>query len=547
MNLSASAVLLAAAPLLPIALVAAWLVAPLRKWMPIFLVCAPLAGLAASLLSVGGATVTFWRGLVPITFALDPPAAVLLGVSSLLWTAAAIYLVITQRDRPAADGQFAICWLLTLAGSMGVFVAADLASFFLAYTLVSIPAYGIIVCDDTPPVCRAGAVYIAYAVLGETILLMAFALLAAATPGGSLSIDEVMAALPASPWGSATVALLMLGFGLKIGLVPLHAWMPLTYRAAPIPAAAVLSGAGVKAGVIGLIRFLPLGTALPVAGTALTAVGLFGAFYGVAIGLTKANPKTVLAYSSVSQMGLVAAVLGMALTDGNTGAATPAAFYAAHHVLVKGALFLAVGLAGMTSPRRWLLVLSPALVLALGLGGLPLTGGALAKLATKAVLGEGLVSILSDLSAAASTLLMLHFMRCLAVEPVSDRPRATPLSLASTWLVLAVASVAIPWILYPLATGAARASAVAPASLWASFWPVLLGMLLATLLYSRRDRVPQTADEEMAEPANGLMHAALRCSDVIAGGEREFRRWPVASLSLLVTAVLLGTAMLVAR
>jgi formate hydrogenlyase subunit 3/multisubunit Na+/H+ antiporter MnhD subunit len=514
--------------------------------MPVFLIFAPLAGLAASLISAEGTTVTFWRGLVPITFVLDPPAAMLLGVSSLLWTAASIYLVTTQHDR-AADGQFAICWLLTLAGSIGVFVAGELASFFLAYTLVSIPAYGIIVHDDTPPVRRAGAIYIAYAVVGETTRLMAFALLAAATPGGRLSIDEVMAALPASPWGSATIALLILGFGMKIGLVPLHAWMPLTYRAAPIPAAAVLSGAGVKAGVIGMIRFLPLGTALPVAGTALKAVGLFGAFYGVAIGLTKANPKTVLAYSSVSQMGLIAAVLGMALTAGNAGAAVPTAFYAVHHVLVKGALFLAVGLAGMTSSRRWLLVLSPALVLALSLGGLPLIGGALAKLATKAVLGKGLIASLSDLSAAASTLLMMHFIHRLAVEPVPDRARATPLSLTASWLVLAVASVAIPWILYPLATGAPRASAFAPASVWASFWPVALGALLATLLYSQRDRLPEAPGDEPVGPVNGLMHATLRCAEVIAGSEREFRRWPVASLSLLVSAVLLGAAMPVAR
>ena len=61
--------------------------------------------------------------------------------------------------------------------------------------------------------------------------------------------------------------------------------------AAPIPAAAVLSGAAVKAGVIGLIRFLPLDAALPGWGEALAAAGLFCAFYGVAIGITQSNPE----------------------------------------------------------------------------------------------------------------------------------------------------------------------------------------------------------------------------------------------------------------
>ena len=110
--------------------------------------------------------------------------------------------------------------------------------------------------------------------------------------------------------------------------MPLHVWMPLTYSAAPIPAAAVLSGAAVKAGVIGLIRFLPFETGVPGWGEVLAAVGLLSAFYGVAIGITQTNPKTVLAYSSVSQMGLLAAVLGMGLAVGDAGTPAAAAFYA---------------------------------------------------------------------------------------------------------------------------------------------------------------------------------------------------------------------------
>src|SRR5262249_34050582 len=151
-----------------------------------------------------------------------------------------------------------------------------------------------------------------------------------------------------------------------------------------IPAAAVLSGAAVKAGVIGLIRFLPFETALPGWGEALVAAGFFSAFYGVTIGITQVNPKTVLAYSSVSQMGLLAAVLGMGLAAGDRSAMIPVAFYALHHILVKGGLFLAVGVAPLTTRlRRLWLVLLPAAVIALGLAGLALTGGALAKLATK--------------------------------------------------------------------------------------------------------------------------------------------------------------------
>ena len=312
----------------------------------------------------------------------------LLGAAALLWIAAGIYARSYLKGQPNR-GRFAVWWLLSLTGSLGVFMAGDMATFYVTFGLASLAAWGLVIHDGTPGALRAGAVYLGLAVLSEVCLLMGFALLAAATPGSSLAIQGAVALLPTSPWRDATLAFLIVGFGLKVGLVPLHVWLPLAYPAAPIPAAAVISGAISKAGVIGLLRFLPLEAALPDWGAALAAVGLVSAFYGVAVGITQANPKTVLAYSSVSQMGFIATVLGMALAAGNDSANVAAAFYAAHHVLAKGALFLAVGVAATGGARRWWPVLLPAAVLALGFGGLPLTGGGLAKLAVKPPLGEG--------------------------------------------------------------------------------------------------------------------------------------------------------------
>ena len=226
--------------------------------------------------------------------------AMLLAAVALLWIAAGAYAVANVRGKPNA-GRFAVCWLLTLIGSLGVFIAADLLTFYLVYALVSIPAFGLIVHDSCAEARRAGGVYMAFTLLGEAFLLMGFVLLAAAEPSGSLRIADVMAALPGSPWRDAALALTIAGFGLKIALVPMHGWMPLAYTAAPIPAATVLSAAAVKAGVIGLIRFLPFESAHPGWGEALAVLGLFSAFYGVAIGITQQNPKTVLAYSSISQ------------------------------------------------------------------------------------------------------------------------------------------------------------------------------------------------------------------------------------------------------
>jgi formate hydrogenlyase subunit 3/multisubunit Na+/H+ antiporter MnhD subunit len=516
---------------------------PLREWMGGLLVLVPLPALAAALFASDKPIVTLQHGLVPITFALDRPGAMLLGVSALLWIAAGAYGYRRLGGRPIG-GQAAVCWLLTLSGSIGVFVAADMASFFMAYALVSLPAWGLVILDDTEEARRAGAIYIAFAVLGETLLLIGFALLAVA--GDSLLIRDAMAALPRSPWRDITLALLIAGFGMKIALIPLHVWMPPTYRAAPISVAAVLSGAAVKAGVIGLIRFLPLGTAMPSVGEALAAIGLFGAFYGVAVGMAQDHPKTILAYSSVSQMGVIAAVLGMGLARGDTGAANAVAFYGAQHVLVKGALFLAVGVAANSADRRLWRVIVPAAVLALGLGGLPLTGGALAKLAVKGILGGGIAGALADLSAAASTLLMIHFLRRLAGLPALDED-VKGMGLVLPWLLLAAAAMTIPWLLFPLAAGGSRLAALAPASLWASLWPVLLGAGLAFLLQQFTSWRPRIPEGDLLALGKYAMPGVLRIGDASEWLEAGLSRWPVASLLLLAAAILLGGGIIIAR
>ena len=414
----------------------------------------------------------------------------MLGTAALIWIAAGTTAPVFLRGKNRG-GLFSVWWLMTLTGSLGVFIAADVASFYVFFTLVSLAAYGLVVFDDTSSVRRAGAVYVSFALLGEAFLLMAFVLLASATPDHSLLIRDGMAALAASPWRATVIAFLILGFGVKIGLVPLHVWMPLTYSAAPFPAAAALSGAAVKAGVIGLIRFLPFETALPDWGMLLAAVGLFSAYYGVVIGITQTDPKTILAYSSVSQMGFLAAVLGAGLAAGDGETSLLAAFYAVHHILVKGGLFLALGaIAVMPKARALWWVMLPAAFIALGFGGLPLTGGALAKLAVKDTLGYGTIGGLGTLAAAGSTLLMLHFLRLLWDSTSRDAQAHTPAGLLVPWLAIAAASLVLPWTLYPEITNASVGDVLAAKVIWAGLWPVLLGVLLAAGLWRYRNRLP---------------------------------------------------------
>jgi multicomponent Na+:H+ antiporter subunit A len=535
--------LLAAA--LPAAMLFGCALAGFRQRILSLLWIAPIPALAAAILGGTQALVWDWP-LGRITLMLDRPGAILLGVAALLWIASGVYAPRYLRSEHHRV-RFAVCWLLTLIGNIGVFITADLASFYLAFALVSISAYGLLVHDATPKTERAGAIYMALTLLGENFLLLGFILLAAATPNGSLGIRDCLAALPTSPWRDPTLALLIAGFGLKAGLVPLHVWMPLTYTAAPVPAASVLSGAVVKAGVIGLIRFIPLDPGLPGWGGALAAAGLLSAFYGVAVGITQADPKTVLAYSSISQMGLIATVVGMGLANGAHGTALVVAFYAAHHILAKGALFLVIGVVADTRSARPWAVLFPATVVALGLAGLPLTGGALAKLAVKGTLGDGVAAMLATLSAAGSTLLMLHFLRRLRKIARPDARESAPAGLLLPWLAMALAAVMVPWALYLANRIGTLYGALSAAALWEALWPILIGAFLAIGLRRWTRLLPELPEGDIVVAGESAARATISWGAALERTDTLLRRWPVACLSLLMVAIVLCALMLTAR
>jgi len=506
----------------------AWGMAPL----------APLPALAAALLALAGAPFGAELPALRMSFWLDRPGAILLAAAALIWLVRSVFALTDGAGRPNAD-RFAVSWLLTMAGSLGVFIAADLLTFYLVYALVSVPAYYLVAHEDDPASRRAGGVYMAFALLGEAVLLIAFVMLAAGEPSGSLDIRAVVAALPTSPWREAALTLLIIGFGMKIGLAPMHGWMPLAYTAAPIPAAAVLSGAAVKAGVIGLIRFLPFGAASPGWGEALAWVGFVSAFYGVAIGLTQKDPKTVLAYSSISQMGVIAAALGVGLASAYHGVASDVAFYAANHALVKAALFLTIGAVATLGERRLLPALIVAGLLGLSLGGLPLTGGGLAKLALKGAFGDGLAKWASQASAAATTALMLHFLVCLR-RLRSERASASSERVGS-WLALAALSMLVPWLLFS-AIGGNFADALAAGTLWDALWPMLIGAAFAIGFWALGEPAPRIPAGDILVAEEAAFRATAPLGGLVERLDWAFRQWPAASLSLLTIALVLAAA-----
>jgi formate hydrogenlyase subunit 3/multisubunit Na+/H+ antiporter MnhD subunit len=525
--------LLVASPFVPLAFLAASLVQAWRERALALQWLAPVPGLAAGLLGLSGGPVTCDLPVIGFTLLLDTSGALILCVAALLWI---IVSAAFWRDG-WPDNRFAVSWLLTMCGNIGVFVAGDLVSFYLFYALVSIPAYGLFAFSEDTGRTRAGAVYMAFTIAGEALLLLAFAMLATGEPHGSTRVADVMAALPASPWRNVILGLVIAGFGMKIGTIPFNGWMPLNYSAAPVAAAAVLSGPGVKAGVIGMIRFLPLGIPMEGWGEALVALGFLSAFYGVGLGLTQKNPKVVLAYSSISQMGVIAAALGAVLIEGRAEFSRDIAFYAANHLLVKAALFLAIGPLAMRGTKSAPLILATAL--ALSLAGLPLTGGALAKLVLKIPFGGGAEAMLAVLSSIGTALLMIHLLNCITTQqPSIDRNYSA--SLVRFWPAIALGAILLPWLLYPVVGNASEALDFG--KILDGLWPAAVGVGLAIALSRSGSSLPYVPIGDTVVLYERAFRRLLALGPWLETLDGRLRQWPAAGISLLLIVLSLLTA-----
>jgi len=440
------------------------LVPVVPAWRDRALQVLPLAPLPALGFALAGAPGTLFLPdlMLGVHLAAVAGGALFLGMTAVVWTLAGVYAALTLRSGPQT-GMLTWFWCLTLAGNLGVFLAGDVVTFYLAFAAVSLAAWVLVVHERTQKALAAGKLYITLAVLGEAALLIGLMIGAAAAE--DLQITSVRAALPDAPLGAFGIAALVLGFGIKAGMVPLHLWLPVAHPAAPVPGSAVLSGAIVKAGLIGMLLFVPVASGW---GIALIVAGLIGGFGAALWGLTQRNPKAVLAYSTVSQMGLMLALVGAG--SGNV------AYYALHHGLAKAALFLCVGvLAAAGTPRARLMTLSVAGIVALSVAGVPFSGGALAKLAGKVGVPAGLELALT-LSSISTTLVLGWFMLRLAQYDAKPAHQPVwPHLFAGTALLAALALV-VPWALWGSVTGLQGHYPLRSENILAGLWPIILGL-----------------------------------------------------------------------
>jgi formate hydrogenlyase subunit 3/multisubunit Na+/H+ antiporter MnhD subunit len=425
---------------------------------------------------------------------LGEVSQVFLLLTSLLWTIAGIYARAYHADDPERH-RFGFFYLLTMTGNLGLIVAGDIVTFYTAFALMTFSAYGLVVHDRSEKALRAGKIYIVMAVIGEGFLLTGMIL--AAYAASSTDAELIRAGILDSQRSNLIIGCLIAGFGIKAGAIPLHVWLPLAHPVAPTAASAVLSGSMIKAGLLGWITFLPIGEATFTGwGTLLVILSLSAAFFGVLIGLTQGDPKTLLAYSSISQMGFIGTVVAVGFAEPGAWeiALFGCAIYVLHHGLIKGALFLGVGVAHETGddPRRQRLVLLGLSVVSLALAGAPLTTGALAKSALKegVYIGPEAWSAWLDwllpVAAIGTTVLMGRFLWIIWRSELGHVEHGQFRGLGIPWGVLVVLSFPIVWLV-PSWYGLEISASVAlePGNLWTSTWPVLIGGTILFLIWWR--------------------------------------------------------------
>jgi hypothetical protein len=180
-----------------------------------------------------------------------------------------------------------------------------------------------------------------------------------------------------------------------------------------------------------------------------------------------------------------------------------------------------------------------AIALALSLAGLPFTGGALAKAASKPLFAGGLAASLAWASSAGSALLMLHFSTRLPHAAEYDRT-TSPARLVRSWPLTAAGALFLPYLPFPFV--GAFGDAISLSKNLDALWPVLAGGVLALGLARFANRLPPIPTGDAIIIGEAAFDRSLASGAAFDRVDAIFRRWPAAGLALLAIVLALAYA-----
>lgn len=320
-----------------------------------------LTGLLALLLRAPATSVVLPLGLpwLGAHLRLDALAAFFLVVLGLGGALTSLYAI--GYGRHEREPQRVLPFYPAFLGAMAlVLLAADAFTFLLCWEVMSLLSWALVLASHRAAETRqAGFVYLVMASFGTMTLLLAFGLLAGA--GGDYAF-AAMRLIEHSPATAALIVVLaLIGTGSKAGLVPLHVWLPLAHPAAPSHVSALMSGVMTKVAVYGFIRvtFDLLGPVPEWTSPAVLLLGAATAVLGILFATMDGDTKRVLAYSTIENIGVIFAALGLALAFRANGmpvlgalAFSAALLHILNHMLFKSLLFMGAGAVLNATGRR---------------------------------------------------------------------------------------------------------------------------------------------------------------------------------------------------
>ena len=330
---------------------------------------------------------------LPILFKVDAMSIIFAAVTIIIFLGSGIFSLEYMKHEQKKK-RFYVFYLLAFLVLMGLCFAGNLITFYLFFEMLTLASTPLVLHSGSREANMAGLKYLFYSLCGAYRAL--FGLYFVSKYGNTLTFSEggvINQELAAGHTGLLLVAafVMILGFSVKAGMFPMHAWLSAAHPVAPAPASAVLSAVIVKAGVLGIIRVIYYifgaaflkGTWVQTAFMVLTLITIF---MGSMLAYREPVLKKRLAYSTVSQVSYI--LFGLSAMDMNS--VTGGVLHVIAHGFIKAALFLCAGaIIYMTGKTRveelkgigkeMPLLMWCYTIVSLGLIGIPPTGGFISK------------------------------------------------------------------------------------------------------------------------------------------------------------------------
>ena len=423
-----------------------------------------------------------WPAPLGITLVADRLATLLLLTSGVVLLAVLVYAIGQGASglSEAEPGVFHPVYLVLAAGVNLAFLSGDLFNLFVAFELMLTSSYVLLTLAPNRDRVRAGMTYTVASLTSSILLLTTVGLLYAAT--GTVNLAHLAERVGALPAGTRTALglLLLVAFGTKAAVVPLHLWLPDSYPLALTKITAVFAALLTKVAVYALIRTQTLLFPREEPFALLLVLALATMLVGILGALVQDDLNRLLSFALVGHIGYMLFGLGLFTVAGLAGAV----IYLVHHIVVQATLFLVSGLvqlrAGAASLRRLggLAGATPAvaalfLVPALSLSGIPPLSGFVAKLAllqAGAAAGGALPYALTGAALVTSLLTLVAmsrvWVRAFWGQPAGQAarggparlPRAAACLMGGTAAAMVAAGITVAALAGPLAAVSGRAA-----------------------------------------------------------------------------------------